>query len=314
VLAAVAELSDGGIVLDRAAADAVGLLGLVAGQDVEWITDTDASADSGPAAAAEEGGGGSWRIARKVAADRVISTVDPQARHAHKTTSRRQDGFKAHVVVEPDTGIVTACTLTMAAGAGSGDATVGVLLLSEDATLGALNADEVVEVLGDSAYGTGEMLDHLHRAGHSATIKPWPVTPAVPGGFTVDDFTLGYAEQTGAATDLSCPAGVTRPVNRVRQVNFGLACRGCPLPERCTTSRTGKTMRLREHDRLARVHRNRAATDPDFAGSYRPAPPSGRTVHRLDRSRQPPTALPRRHRQRLLAAPTRHRRQPAPPH
>lgn len=28
-------------------------------------------------------------------------------------------------------------------------------------------------------------------------------------------------------------------------------------------------VRLREHDRLARVHRNRAATDPDFAGSYR---------------------------------------------
>jgi len=97
VLAAVAELTDDGIVLDQAAADAVGLLGLVAGQDVEWITDTDASADSGPAAAAEEGDGGSWRIARKVAADRVISTVDPQARHAHKTTSRRQDGFKAHV-------------------------------------------------------------------------------------------------------------------------------------------------------------------------------------------------------------------------
>jgi len=46
VLAAVAELTDDGIVLDQAAADAVGLLGLVAGQDVEWITDTDASADS----------------------------------------------------------------------------------------------------------------------------------------------------------------------------------------------------------------------------------------------------------------------------
>ena len=71
------------------AAEAVGLLALVAGQDVE------------PA----EGSGGTdgrWRIARKVAPERVISTVDPETRHAHKTRRRRQDGYKAHVKVEPD--------------------------------------------------------------------------------------------------------------------------------------------------------------------------------------------------------------------
>ena len=46
---------------------------------------------------------GQWRIAQRVAPDRVISTVDPDARHAHKTVHRRQDGFKAHIAVEPDT-------------------------------------------------------------------------------------------------------------------------------------------------------------------------------------------------------------------
>ena len=74
-------------------------------------------------------GGGSWRIARRVAADRVISVVDPQARHAHKTVHRRQDGFKAHVAVEPDTGIFTDCALTKAAGADNHDAVVGLELL-----------------------------------------------------------------------------------------------------------------------------------------------------------------------------------------
>ena len=49
----------------------------------------------------------------------MISVVDPEARHAHKTVHRRQDGFKAHLAVEPDTGLVTACQLTKAAGAGS---------------------------------------------------------------------------------------------------------------------------------------------------------------------------------------------------
>lgn len=38
----------------------------------------------------------------------MISTVDPNARHAHKTQSRQQDGYKAHIVIEPDTGLITA--------------------------------------------------------------------------------------------------------------------------------------------------------------------------------------------------------------
>src|SRR6478736_6355379 len=70
--------------------DAVALLAVVAGQDVEPAEGSD-------------GTDGRWRIARQVAPDRVISTVDPDARHAHKSRERRQDGFKAHVVVEPDT-------------------------------------------------------------------------------------------------------------------------------------------------------------------------------------------------------------------
>jgi hypothetical protein len=48
-----------------------------------------------------------------------------------------------------------------------------------------------------------------------------------------------------------------------RQVNFGVACRGCPLRARCTRSTTGKSMRIGEHDALARAHRVRAS-DPDF--------------------------------------------------
>ena len=46
------------------------------------------------------------------------------------------------------------------------------------------------EVLGDSAYGTGELLAALREAGHTAIIKPWPLRPAVEGGFTLDEFTV----------------------------------------------------------------------------------------------------------------------------
>src|SRR5687768_17474165 len=104
------------------AAEAVALLALVAGQDVE-------PAQGG------DGTDGRWQIARRVAEERVISVVDPDARHAHKTVQRRVDGFTAHVVVEPDTGLITAGRLTAAAGPANSDATVGLALLAEDDTV-----------------------------------------------------------------------------------------------------------------------------------------------------------------------------------
>ena len=55
--------------LDLEQADAVGLLGVVTGQDVEPDPHRE----------------GRWRIARRVAKNRTISTVDPEARHGHKT-------------------------------------------------------------------------------------------------------------------------------------------------------------------------------------------------------------------------------------
>src|SRR5215218_5665068 len=74
----------GDVGLDDEQAEAVALLALVAGQDVEPGTRP-----------------GSWRIARRVARDRVISTVDPQARHTRKTAAAKRDGYKGHIAVEP---------------------------------------------------------------------------------------------------------------------------------------------------------------------------------------------------------------------
>jgi Transposase DDE domain/Transposase domain (DUF772) len=227
------------------AAEAVALLALVAGQDVEPADDGD-------------GTDGRWQIARRVAHDRVISTVDPDTRHAHKTVHRRTDGFTAHVVVEPDTGLITNTRLTPAAGPNNTDAVIGIELLADDPTL-----PRPVAVLGDSAYGTGDALDALGRAGHTPVIKPWPVKPAVPGGFTADDFTVD--EAAGTAT---CPHGVTRSISRTRIVTFGAACRGCPLRARCTTDSRGRHLTLHPHDALQRAHRARAA-DPDFQATYR---------------------------------------------
>ena len=228
-------------------AEAVALLALVAGQDVEPAEDSD-------------GTDGRWRIARKTAPDRVISTVDPDTRHAHKTRERRQDGYKAHVVVEPDTGLMPAVKLTKASGSENSDANVGADLVTTDTTL--VDGKDV-EVLGDSAYATGDMLDALNAKKWIAVLKPWPLRPAVEGGFTIDDF----VHDTAAGT-LTCPAGVTRTITAKNNAVFGIACRGCPLAEQCTASASGRTVKMHQHDQLMREHRQRAA-DEGFQMTYR---------------------------------------------
>jgi IS5 family transposase len=227
------------------AADAVGLLALVAGQDVELVDPDPDDQDGSPR----------WRIARKVAADRVISTVDPEARHAHKTVHRRQDGFKAHLAVEPETGLITDCKLTKASGADAHDAVVGIDLLTHET--------EPVEVLGDSAYATGEALATFDETGHTPRVKPWPIKPTVPGGFTVDDFIVDEVAKT-----VTCPAGVVRPLTPSRSITFGANCRDCPLRARCTTAKDGRSLTIHQHDALQRAHRRRAQ-DPLWQEQYR---------------------------------------------
>ena len=220
-------------------AETIALLALVAGQDVEPADDSD-------------GTDGRWRIARKVAPDRVISTVDPDARHAHKTVERRQDGFKAHVVVEPDTGLATVVELTKAAGPDNSDATVGTRLVTADPTIGTGS----VEVLGDSACATGDMLHVLDGKQWMPLLKPWPIKPAVDGGFTIDDFAHDPVART-----LTCPAGVSRPISSKGRVTFGAACRGCALAKQCTTAKRGRKITLHPHDLLQRAHRQRATDE-----------------------------------------------------
>jgi len=51
-------------------------------------------------------------------------------------------------------------------------------------------------------------------------IKPWPLLPAVEGGFTTDDFTVDAVAGT-----VTCPAGITRQITAGNAVIFGAACR-----------------------------------------------------------------------------------------
>ncbi|MFI6369060.1 transposase, partial [Nocardia sp. NPDC050630] len=99
-----------GLDLDERVGKAAHLLATVLGQDI--TTDDD----------------GNFRIVRGTAADRVISTVDPETRHGHKTSARGFDGYKGHIAVDPDSEIITATTVTPG---NSGDADAATGLLAE---------------------------------------------------------------------------------------------------------------------------------------------------------------------------------------
>jgi len=225
-----------GAVLDDVQTEAVGLLALVAGQDVE------------PGDAE-----GTWRIAQETRPDRMVSVHDPDSRHVHKTNHNYRDGFKAHIGIEPDTGLITACDLT-AGNVGDAQAAAG-LLADETAPL---------EVLADSAYGSGAFRKHLADNGHTATIKPIPLRTPIADGFVIDDFSIDLDTMTA-----TCPSGITVTISpRSRQARFGRRCDGCPLRQRCTRSRHGKILTIHEHHALlaaARAHAQTAA----FADPYR---------------------------------------------
>ena len=247
--------------LDERAASALALLALVAGQDVE-------------PAAGSDGTDGRWRIAQQVAADRVVSTVDPDARHTRKSPEARRDGYRAHVAADPETGIITDEKLTKAAGQENSDPAVAEQFLAAEAgqqdpgpaaagdppaagdEAGGDRGGEPLAWYGDSAYGTGDLRDAIEQAGHRAVIKPKPLQAPVEGGLTVDDFTVN--QEAGTVT---CPAGHTVRLSRTRIATFGAACRDCPLRQRCTTSKTGRKLVLHRRDDLLRAARADWAAD-----------------------------------------------------
>jgi hypothetical protein len=137
--------------LDPRVAEAAALLATVTGQDIEETDD------------------GRFRIFEGTAPDRVISTVDPQARHGHKTAAHGFDGYKAHVATDPDTEIICAAEVSSAATA---DAAVGPTLLGDlTPGEGSEQAARAVVVYGDTAYGTGAHLAWLDQHGFTPMVK-----------------------------------------------------------------------------------------------------------------------------------------------
>jgi len=265
-----------GVRLSEAVGKAATLLAALVGQDLECGSD------------------GSFGIARRVAKNRIISTVDVDARHGHKTSARGFDGYKGHVAVDPDSELIVATAVT----AGNvGDAAAAEELLTADLqsnetesgeTDASSEADEVMSereherlsVYGDSAYGAGPLLARLEQA--DAEINCKVQQPVAPGGrFPKSDFQIDLDAQT-----VTCPAnhtvGMTQ-VNSGHLASFGGLCAGCPVAERCTTSSSGRTIHIGIYERQLAVARTRQSTQKWKDGYTQTRPKVERKIAQLMR-------------------------------
>jgi len=254
--------------------EAVELLATVVGQDLEQSDD------------------GTYRIARRVAKDRVISTVDPEARHGHKTSSKGFDGYKGHLSLDPDSEFITNTAVSAgnagdssvaenliddlvdtdpaaseAASSGEGDPSVGC---EPEPSLADEEESERPKVYGDAAYGSGEFLSYLEQEGIESGCKTQP--PSNRDSL----FPKSHFEVDLDAETVTCPAGLSAPIRRNAAGEgiacFGDACADCPLRAECTKASRGRTIRVGPHERLLAEARQRQQ-DPDWAADYRATRP-----------------------------------------
>ena len=229
---------------DPALAAAVELLGVVAAQDIE-----NADADDGEAAP---------RIARRVAPGRVVSTVDPDARHGHRSRSDRYDGYKLHIAADVDSDLICSATATLAT------------VHDAEVIEGLIDADPVpvAEIIADTHYGSGPTRQAMADRGIDL-VAPAPPIPTRHGMLTKADFDIDLDTAT-----ITCPAGNTAPVPpprgaKRRQARFAATdCTGCDLKPRCTTRDGGRIVEINPYEELlapARAQRH----EPQFLSKYR---------------------------------------------
>jgi hypothetical protein len=254
----------GGARLGPEVAQAAELLATVIGQDIQETAD------------------GRFVIAQGVAPDRVISVVDPQARHGHKSNARGFDGYKGHVAIDPDSEVICAAEV---GAANTGDAAMAKALLADlpsasappaadpagDATptdqpAPATTTQQAPVVYGDAAYGTGALLADLAQRGITAMTKV--AAPTAPARhFPKDRFRIDLAAGT-----VTCPARRKVPIIPARQgggvARFGRAYAVCPLQASCTSSPAGRTVTIHPHETRLQAARARQR-EPGWRADYR---------------------------------------------
>lgn len=192
---------------------------------------------------------GRMSIREGVAADRRVSIEDEEMRHGRKSASKLFNGFKEHVAIDVDDGVILACAVTPAN-------------VSETEAAPELKAGieaqgfTIAELSIDRGYLASCIVDDVEADGGEIVCKPWPAQNG-QGLFTKNDFIIEMK-----SLRITCPAGEERRVVPGDAVKFGVVCSSCSLREKCTTSPAGRKVKIavdeKRHQQLRRVQRTTA--------------------------------------------------------
>jgi hypothetical protein len=159
-----------------------------------------------------------------VSPDRVVSVHDPEMRHGRKSASRRFDGYKAAIAVDPESQLITAVDVL----AGNAPEHERALELVEQAEA---NAGVMVdEAVGDCAYGGSNTRQTFAEAGRKLVAKV--ANRHGQAQFSKDDFRIDLqsmscecpaAQQTRKAVSISSGERYGAPGVPLRAFRFDAA-------------------------------------------------------------------------------------------
>ena len=210
-------------------------------------------------------------IKEGTAPDRVLSVHDPEMRYGHKSKSKRFAGHKAALVVDAESGLITAAAVL----AGNTSDNEQALALVEQTEQ---NAEvEAEEAIGDCAYGDGGTRQEFADAGRQLVAK----APARPNGacFPKEDFQIDPVAKT-----CICPAGHCRstlvrhsgdkgrPGKKQAQWGFRFAaavCGSCPWQGQCVKAGPGKGRTVSLHPQEGLLQEARAFQRSEAFAPYR---------------------------------------------
>jgi hypothetical protein len=227
---------------DKELVRAAEVLARVLGQDIERD-------DNGP------------RLKQGVAPDRLISVHDPEMRHGRKSSSHRFNGHKAQIAVDTDSQLITAVDV-LAGNAPDADHALEVVEASEAAT-----GCQVVEVLGDCAYGAGSTRAEFAARGRTIVAK-------VPDMHNQELFAKTAFQIELDAGTCTCPAKQVSRDLRPAKGGGGMfvfateTCAACPVRSKCTRGKGGRTVQVHPHEALLQQARELQAS-PAFADARR---------------------------------------------
>ena len=179
-------------------------------------------------------GPGELKIREGVAKDRICSVHDPEMRHGRKSSHNKYNGYQRHILRGIDIPLIFAA-LTQPANRDESEAARPLLD----------QANERYELFCfDRGYlNSDALVDEAENQGAEILCKPW--NQPNKGYFTKRDFDIDLDEQT-----VTCPAGHSRPIPEAGGVRFGKRCDECPLRSQCTDAKYGRSLQVRDDERL----------------------------------------------------------------